>query len=372
MKKTACVITTLLTTACVPLDGYVIKGTIDGLTDGMAVLRNASREFPVADTAVIENGRFEFSGKVTTPEPYYLSIEGDKPAGQLSFFLDNGKITIRASIDSLSRTMILTGPATTLFAKSVDDVERRFYDAWPYDFESLLREYCDAATSPERKTEILQIAEEAEERVAGMQKIMTMEYAETHPASAYTAYILKRHTEYFPVEEMEIYLSALQDAQPANRIVQELAAALPALKATAEGQPAPDFTQHDPAGKPLAFSDVYMKNKLTMINFWASWNGSCRRFNPTLVALYNKYHPKGLEIVAVSLDSRQDSWTEAIAKDGLKWYHMSDLNGWNNAVARQYNIRYIPQNVFVNASGEIVGKRIPESDMDAFLASQLN
>jgi thiol-disulfide isomerase/thioredoxin len=369
MKKTLIAATALAMAACTPIDGYVIKGTIDGLKTGVVVLRNASHDNPIADTADITNGKFVFTGKVVTPEPYYLNIEGQER--QLSFFLDNGEITLRASIDSLHK-MTLHGPATTLFAKSVDDVEHTFYDAWPYDYQALVNEYHDAATSPERQTEIIRIAEEAEEHVAAVQQQMAAEYAETHPTSPYTAYILRQHTENFSIEELEIYLSALQEARPDNRFVQDLAVTVPAIKATAEGQIASDFTQHNPDGQPLTFSTIYTKNKLTMIDFWASWCGPCRRFNPTLVALYQKYHPKGLEIVAVSLDNKADNWTAAIAKDNLTWRHVSDLQGWNNAVAKQYNIRYIPQNIFVNATGEIVGKRITETDMDAFIASHLN
>ncbi|MDR2362008.1 MAG: AhpC/TSA family protein [Prevotellaceae bacterium] len=369
MKKMLFAATITLMAACTPIDGYVIKGTIDGLKTGVVVLRNFSHDNPIAETTDIKNGKFVFTGKVTTPEPYYLNIEGQE--GRLNFFLDNGEITLRTSIDSPYK-MTLHGPATTLFAKSIDDVERTFYDAWPYDNQALVTEFQDAATSPERKSEIIRIVEDAEEHVADVQKKMSLEYAESHPISPYTAYILHQYIENLSIEELEIYLSALQQAHPDNRFVQDLAVVVPTIKATTEGQIAPDFTQHNPDGQPLTFSTIYTKNKLTMIDFWASWCGPCRRFNPILVALYKKYHSKGLEIVAVSLDNKPDNWTTAIAKDNLTWYHVSDLNGWNNAVVKQYNIRYIPQNIFVNAAGEIMGKRIAETDIDAFLASQLN
>lgn len=370
MKKTVFSMAALFMAACTSHSGYVIKGTIDGVDTGTVVLTNYSQDCPIADSTSIRDGQFVFTGHVVTPELYYLNIAGYEP-GQWSFFLDNGEITIRAAIDSLNE-MELQGPATTLFAKSLADAERDFYASWPYDYQALVSEYQDAATSPERKEEIVRIAGEAEERVDELQKTMCLKYVGDHPASPYTAYILRRYTDDFAVEELETALAALQEALPDNRFVQYVAAVVPAIKATAEGQTAPDFTQNDPDGAPLTFSEVYVKNKLTMIDFWASWCGPCRRFNPTLVALYQKYRDRGLEIVAVSLDSKQENWTAAIAKDGLTWRHVSDLGGWGNAVAAQYNIRYIPQNVFVDAAGKIVGKRIPEAEMDAFLSMHLN
>ena len=49
--------------------------------------------------------------------------------------------------------------------------------------------------------------------------------------------------------------------------------------------------------------------------------------NPNVVALYNEFHEKGLNIIGVSLDKEGDSqkWKEAIAKDGLTWNHVSNL-----------------------------------------------
>ncbi|MDR0694625.1 MAG: TlpA family protein disulfide reductase, partial [Prevotellaceae bacterium] len=101
------------------------------------------------------------------------------------------------------------------------------------------------------------------------------------------------------------------------------------------------------------------------------WCGPCRRFNPALVKIYNQYHPKGFEIVAVSCDKEKDEWLKAIANDKLTWFHVSDLKGWNNAVAKQFNILSIPQNVFVNADGIIVGKKISEDALENFLKEQL-
>ena len=48
--------------------------------------------------------------------------------------------------------------------------------------------------------------------------------------------------------------------------------------------------------------DEISKNKLTVIDFWASWCGPCRMEAPNLIEIYNDYKDKGLGFVGISLD----------------------------------------------------------------------
>jgi len=43
---------------------------------------------------------------------------------------------------------------------------------------------------------------------------------------------------------------------------------------------------------------------------------------------------KGFEIFAVSLDTKKNSWVDAIKQDGLTWIHGSDLKMMNSEVVR--------------------------------------
>ena len=121
----------------------------------------------------------------------------------------------------------------------------------------------------------------------------------------------------------------------------------------------------------IKFSDVYSKNKVTMLDFWASWCGPCRAFNPTLVRIYKKYHSKGFEVLGVSFDTDKARWEDAIKKDGLTWPHVSDLKGWENAVGTPYMVKYIPQNVLVDQSGTIIKRRATEEEIEQILSERL-
>ncbi len=123
-----------------------------------------------------------------------------------------------------------------------------------------------------------------------------------------------------------------------------------------EGALAPDFTQNTPEGKPMSLSD--MRGKVVLIDFWASWCGPCRKENPNVLKIYNKYKDKGFDILAVSLDKKKGSWLKAIEKDGLIWNHVSDLRGWKNEVAGAYSVTSIPHTVLVDAEGKIIARNL--------------
>lgn len=122
------------------------------------------------------------------------------------------------------------------------------------------------------------------------------------------------------------------------------------------GSKAPDFTQETPEGEALSLSDL--RGKYVLIDFWASWCGPCRRENPNVVRLYNEYQEAGFTILGVSLDKTRDRWLKAIETDGLTWHHVSDLKGWRNAVAQDYEIRSIPRTILVDPEGVIIGKNL--------------
>lgn len=135
-----------------------------------------------------------------------------------------------------------------------------------------------------------------------------------------------------------------------------IAKSLTILLKTRVGQKAIDFIQNDAIEQPVRLSDF--KGKYVLLDFWASWCGPCRRENPHVVRTYNQFKSKGFTVLSVSLDDQKKPWLDAVEKDDMPWYHVSDLKGWKNEVAKLYGIESIPQNFLVDPKGKIVAKNL--------------
>jgi len=162
----------------------------------------------------------------------------------------------------------------------------------------------------------------------------------------------KQHANFMPFAKkfVEKYKTSAPKAADA------IEAQINQMGAMVVGGEAPDFTQETPEGEELSLSDF--RGKVVLIDFWASWCGPCRRENPNVVRMYNKYKDEGFEILGVSLDRDKSRWINAIEKDGLTWPHVSDLKGWQNEVAQTYGVRSIPHTILLDKEGRIIARNL--------------
>jgi peroxiredoxin len=116
------------------------------------------------------------------------------------------------------------------------------------------------------------------------------------------------------------------------------------------GKAAPDITLNDANGASRKLSDL--KGKVVILQFWASWCNPCRKENPNVLALYNKYKSQGLDIYSVSLDIDKAAWEKGIKDDGLVWAnHVSDLKKWSSAPVVTYGVNATPTMFLLDKEG---------------------
>ena len=132
-----------------------------------------------------------------------------------------------------------------------------------------------------------------------------------------------------------------------------------------------DFNLNDIDGNNVNFMSEVSKNKLTILDFWASWCRPCMDEMPNMINIYNKYSDKGLGIVGVSLDEREQDWKGTIKSKGLKWLQLSDLQGWDSPVAKKYGVQSIPHIIVIDQKGNIIADNLRGASLEEFISRKI-
>jgi thiol-disulfide isomerase/thioredoxin len=126
------------------------------------------------------------------------------------------------------------------------------------------------------------------------------------------------------------------------------------------GQPAPVFTLHDAANKPVALAEF--KGKVVYLDFWASWCVPCLAEAPAAVALKKQFEGRDVVFLYISVDRRAEDWQKSMATHPLtspNSVHLRDVAGTPAAVQGMYQANAIPNYWLIGRDGRIVQAHAP-------------
>ena len=226
--------------------------------------------------------------------------------------------------------------------------------------------YSQFATAQKLDAELLKFTEETQKKKKDAIRNMINE----NPNSLSCLFFIQQLD---PKEDYELHkkLADGLEQYKYNNFVSDFILQVAAMKANEIGEAAAEISLPNPDGQTITLSSF--KGKYVLIDFWASWCGPCRAESQAIVALYNKYNPKGFEILSVSLDQDKTAWINAIKKDNLdKWTHISDLKGWSSQAGALYNVTSIPFTVLVDKDGKVIAKGLRGKDLEQKLEEIFN
>lgn len=381
MKKLfALAFTTAVLVSC-NKDGYTIKGDVKGFEDGTKVYINKQDEngFTKIDSTEVKGGTFTFKNEKTPETDIYFIELGKTQEFAFPFIFEKGEIKFTFDKEKPQEVKVNGTKNNDLMTSYNDEaykIQKEIMDFQQQNQAKFMeaQQKGDQATMQSLMSQITKIQEKY---VDQNKKFITSN------KDSYISLLLLTQlamSDALTTDEIKKYYNDLDASVKDTKKGKEFSENLKKTEETqkesqaklekvAIGKKAPDFTANTPDGK----AESLHKNlgKATLIDFWASWCGPCRKENPNVVALYNKYKAKGLKIIGVSLDKEKDAWVKAITDDKLDWLQVSNLKFWDDAIAKDYAVEAIPATFILDANGTIVAKDLKGAELDAKIAELL-
>lgn len=346
---------------------FTVTGKIKN-ADGQSVkLFYGTPDNPKQDSTVVKGGAFAFTGTINEAYNGAMMVIGNyNPYSMdnktLRLYLEPGvTTTVDADADAIDQATVKGGKMQS------DENELEAWQAPATDkLAALSKAYYDPAKTKEEKEAIS----------------AQMEPYSKFSKACMELFVATKHDSYVAAEQMRFLMGDMKYEQikqvydawtPAVKqcnAAQEVKAELDVLEKVRPGCPAPDFTATDINGKPFTLSSL--RGKVVLLDFWASWCVPCRKSNPLVRSLYDKYHSQGFDVVYVADDDgNPDKWRKAVEKDlltGEGYHHVlrglkvdrtkkgADMFDKSHDISDKYAVHFLPTKYLIDKQGNIICK----------------
>lgn len=350
----------------------LLSGTIENGAGKTLFVDDLNHPEPerIGTTQINNDGTFEFNGKLPQKGLYRLGLS---PTNFIFLILDSTEhVTIEANADSLLLDLKLSNsPENELFMQYVG-LEQK-YETSRDSLNNLFAAISIPDSNKIVADSIIDAFDATLLTIFNKNADKAKAIFEKNPGKFANMFLLENRL-LDPYKNIELFkkeAELLTKQYPKLDIVKSFTETIQGYANTATGAIAPEISLPTPTGETASLSSL--RGKLVLIDFWASWCGPCRKENPNVVRVYNRFKDKGFTVFGVSLDrpGEQAAWVNAIKADKLTWTHVSELQYWNSVTAKKYMVQSIPASFLIDRQGRILAHNLRDKQLEDFIANYL-
>lgn len=334
---------------------FQVTVNLKNSNDQMVYLQKYVDNAPVViDSAIIQEENAVLNAPIGDVQTLY-ALKVKDMRGSMPFFADNKDVTFVGDMQNPRDVEIYASETQTAL-----DAYRKEFNGFYEKMEELYAQMDEAYAKQD--SVMMDSLNKVGDAIMDEQSNFRNNYIKEHADSFLAHYILDEVKQDYSLDE----LKELEANFTTTSIYLDDLNSYIAKQETLEvGHPCIDFTLQTVDGENVTLSEKVAQNKVTMIDFWASWCGPCRKENPVVKAAYEKYHEMGFDVIGISVDQDADAWQKAVEADALPYTQVRDAD---NSVSESYLIYYIPSNFLIDQNGNFIAKGLRGEELEAKLA----
>lgn len=339
-------------------DYFILKGIYRGKqADTLFLTYRDSNGKRVEYSTRLNKGAFIFKGRIKSPIHADLmsniKIKPDRDpnfSDAIELFLSPGNMTIALDENHFDHAK--------LYGSAMQDEWNNLQKTYVPIFKAKDSLYGKlfalerAGNTPKNHIAHVAIAKELDKYQLAIDKI-DYHYISTQPQSFLSAYLLENFLGGdLPSDSIEMFYHPFSEAVKKSVSGKVIEKVIVNRRASAVGSIIRIPSGINIDGSNFNPQTLKIDNYL-LLYFWADWANDNVRIKP----IYNKYHNRGLDVLAISMDPFKKMWLDSVKKENISMWH----NIFSSTVANLdtfYNIRQTPPSLMllVDRNRKIIGR----------------